>query len=59
MKNAGVITKSDLTDGIHPKADGYRKMADVWKAAIDEAARIGFLQDPEWNGAPDDGPDDA
>jgi len=26
---------ADLADGVHPDSDGYRKMADVWRAALE------------------------
>ena len=29
-----VLTKNDLVDGIHPKPEGYDKMADKWATAI-------------------------
>jgi hypothetical protein len=41
------------SDGIHPTNDGYRKMADVWNAAIGVAREQNMLLDPEDNGVPD------
>ena len=29
----GALTLADLYDGVHPNADGYFKMAQVWRAA--------------------------
>ncbi|KAJ5175389.1 CAZyme family CE3 [Penicillium canariense] len=38
------IKLSELVDGTHPDDDGYRSMAAVWWAAIQEAQSEGFLQ---------------
>lgn len=35
---------------------GYRKMAAVWMAAINQAGTDSMLLDPEDNGTPDDAP---
>ena len=32
----GVLTKSDLYDGVHPSAEGYRKMGEFWYARLSE-----------------------
>ena len=31
----GAMTLADLYDGVHPNADGYFKMADVWRPALE------------------------
>jgi lysophospholipase L1-like esterase len=34
------LTLNDLADGVHPNANGYNKMGDVWfKAIKDELAK--------------------
>ncbi|KAL4804047.1 SGNH hydrolase-type esterase domain-containing protein [Aspergillus unguis] len=40
------ISKDRLVDGTHPDDQGYREMAAVWWAAIQEAENEGFLQKP-------------
>ncbi|EKJ72016.1 hypothetical protein NXS19_011296 [Fusarium pseudograminearum] len=34
----------DLVDGIHPKDEGYKKMADIWFNAIQQARKNQFLK---------------
>lgn len=31
-----VLTKADLSDGVHPSEDGYRKMAEYWNGVLNE-----------------------
>ncbi|CAG7962853.1 unnamed protein product [Penicillium nalgiovense] len=41
------IRWKQLVDKIHPTADGYKKMASVWWAAIQQAEEEGFLKAPK------------
>ncbi|OGM47389.1 hypothetical protein ABOM_002570 [Aspergillus bombycis] len=41
------ITVSELVDGTHPTDAGYKKMASVWWAAIQEAESAKFLSKPK------------
>ncbi|OGM49676.1 hypothetical protein ABOM_001781 [Aspergillus bombycis] len=43
----GFIQVSELVDGTHPTDEGYKKMASVWWAAIQEAESRGLLQKPK------------
>ncbi|KAJ6007797.1 hypothetical protein N7540_011773 [Penicillium herquei] len=38
------ITKSELADATHPDDEGYKKMASVWWAAIEEALKEDMIQ---------------
>lgn len=38
---------ADLVDGTHPGDEGFRKMADVWFAAIEDAAGRGWIEEPQ------------
>ena len=49
-----VITVSDLPDGIHPSANGYTKMAQKWKSAID-TIQNGTTPEPPQNPPPLEG----
>lgn len=46
---------SDLFDGRHPNDVGYRKMANVWFPAIQQAVSRGLVTVPVDNGIPADG----
>ncbi|RYP72482.1 hypothetical protein DL770_007959 [Monosporascus sp. CRB-9-2] len=50
------ITVSDLVDGTHPNDGGYKKMADGWFRAIQEASNKGWISRAvSVPGIPDDG----
>ncbi|KAK4096328.1 carbohydrate esterase family 3 protein [Parathielavia hyrcaniae] len=50
------LEREELADGTHPTDVGYRKMAEVWYAALVEASALGWLQPPETvDGEPEDG----
>ncbi|RYP03980.1 hypothetical protein DL764_004751 [Monosporascus ibericus] len=50
------ITVSDLVDGTHPNDGGYKKMADGWFSAIQEASNKGWISRAvSVPGIPDDG----
>lgn len=51
--NDGFITTADLNDDIHPTDAGYKKMAAVWWAALQEAEKNGLLTAPPDVGVPD------
>lgn len=34
------LTSADLADGVHPNATGYRKMASVWHAAVQDVRTV-------------------
>ena len=38
---------SDYADTLHPNDNGYRKMADIWFKAIQDAANKGWIKAPE------------
>jgi lysophospholipase L1-like esterase len=38
---------ADLVDGTHPGDEGFKKMADVWFAAIEDAASRGWIEEPQ------------
>lgn len=40
-------TLEDLVDGTHPGDEGFVKMANVWFAAIEDAAGRGWLEEPQ------------
>ncbi|MER5458655.1 FG-GAP-like repeat-containing protein [Micromonospora sp. NPDC002389] len=40
------VTRDDLTDSVHPNADGYRKMADAFLGAVRAARAAGTIVDP-------------
>ncbi|PVH94578.1 carbohydrate esterase family 3 protein [Periconia macrospinosa] len=40
------LSKNDLSDGVHPTDDGYKKMAAIWWNAFQEADKAGMLQPP-------------
>ncbi|KAL8942644.1 MAG: hypothetical protein Q9216_001557 [Gyalolechia sp. 2 TL-2023] len=46
------VQAADLADGLHPTDGGYRKMADLWFKAIQDAADKGWINVP--NGPPID-----
>lgn len=41
------LQPSDYADGLHPNDAGYKKMADVWFKAIQDAANKGWIKAPE------------
>lgn len=55
------VVLGDLSDGVHPFAGGYRKMARAWFEAIERAFREGILADVEgvvdggWSAVPESG----
>lgn len=40
------VAISDLADDFHPNDDGYKKMADQWRWAIDQADTKGWINKP-------------
>ena len=40
------ITTNDLKDDLHPSDGGYKKMADIWFAAIQKADAMGWIKPP-------------
>lgn len=44
MNSAEGLKLDDLMDGTHPSDNGYKKMADVWFAAIQKARAKGFFE---------------
>ncbi|KAI4099030.1 MAG: hypothetical protein L6R37_006166 [Teloschistes peruensis] len=46
----GSVTANDLIDGLHPRDSGYKKMGDIWFAAIRQADANGWIQAPVGSG---------
>ncbi|KAI1344689.1 SGNH hydrolase-type esterase domain-containing protein [Xylariaceae sp. FL0016] len=56
MQSSVGPTTAELVDGTHPTDAGYVKMANIWFAAVKDAAAKGFLAPPQpVAGIPDDG----
>lgn len=47
----GSVTANDLIDGLHPRDSGYKKMGDIWYAAIKQADANGWIQAPVGSGS--------
>lgn len=47
----GSVMADDLIDGLHPRDSGYKKMGDIWFAAIRKAAADGWIQAPVGSGS--------
>ncbi|UZN03804.1 FG-GAP-like repeat-containing protein [Cellulomonas sp. S1-8] len=47
----GAVTLADLADGLHPNDQGYRKMADAFRAGVRTALIMGWVGEP---GTPSD-----
>lgn len=43
----GKLITSDYADGLHPNDSGYKKMADIWFNAIQDAAKKGWIKAPQ------------
>ncbi|KAL8858124.1 MAG: hypothetical protein Q9178_005301 [Gyalolechia marmorata] len=41
------LQPSDYADGLHPNDSGYKKMADIWFNAIQDAAHKGWIKAPQ------------
>ncbi|KAL8929646.1 MAG: hypothetical protein Q9172_000325 [Xanthocarpia lactea] len=41
------LQPSDYADGLHPNDSGYKKMADIWFNAIQDAANKGWIKPPQ------------
>ncbi|KAL8910761.1 MAG: hypothetical protein Q9171_003973 [Xanthocarpia ochracea] len=41
------LQPSDYADGLHPNDSGYKKMADIWFNAIQDAANKGWIKAPQ------------
>lgn len=52
--NDGFITVADLNDDTHPTDAGYKKMASVWWAAMQQVEKNGWLTAPPDTGVADD-----
>lgn len=44
LADMSFVQRNDLNDSTHPTDEGYKKMASVWWAAIEEAQKYNFLQ---------------
>nr|WTA65562.1 FG-GAP-like repeat-containing protein [Micromonospora sp. NBC_00855] len=46
LVDMGAVTRADLTDTVHPNAEGYRKMADAFLGAVRSARAENLIEDP-------------